>query len=229
MELFKMAKSESRKIAMKDGRIVEFGEKQRMDKSHSVTSSGSVAMQIDFDNGETVVVEVAPGSPVGMLALGHGLSQKLGDAAAGAETTEDAFEAVLEIAGRVANGEWKKASEFGTSGSAKGSSELVEALSRVLGKSKEIVRELLAKLDQADKLALRKTPAVATVIETLRLERGPTKTNKEQAARGTRCLGALHRGEVPQSAEAPPEGETAQEQSPKKSKGKKAQVEEAAM
>ena len=45
-----MAKTESRKILMNDGRVVEFGEKQRMDKNYGVTPEGLVFIQIDFDN-----------------------------------------------------------------------------------------------------------------------------------------------------------------------------------
>jgi hypothetical protein len=191
---------ESRSITMKDGRVVAFGTKQRMNKTHAVNAAGSVALSIDFDNGETVVVEVAPGSPVGLQALGHGLSQKLGDAAAGADSTEDAFESVLEIAGRIANGEWKKQAEAGTGGSAKGASELVEALSRVLGQTKENVRARLATLDQADKLALRKTPKVAAAIEALRLERGPSKADKDKAETGASLLSMMESGEMPAPA-----------------------------
>lgn len=190
----------ARKIEMKDGRTLEFGANQRMAKDYGVTEEGKVFCQIDFDNGESVRVEVDPSSEIGCIAAGHGLSQKLGDAAAGADKTEDAFEAVLEIASRVANGEWRKTKEAGEGGSAKGASELVEALVRVLTQPKEIVREMLAKLKQSDKMALRKTPAVAEAIEAIRAARGPSKAEKEKAAAGASLLAALASGQVPESA-----------------------------
>ena len=200
--------SENRTIEMKDGRKVEFSPTTKMKKDYGNCENGNVFCQIDFDNGETVRLEVDPLSPTGLQALGHGLGQKLGDAAAGAESTNDAFEAVLEVASRVANGEWTKTRAAGEGGSAKGASELVEALVKVLGQPKEIVRDMLAKLKQGDKLALRKTPAVVEAIEQLRVNRAPSKAEKEKAAAGAAMLEALKRGETPVSVpDAPPAAE----------------------
>lgn len=194
--------SENRTVDMKDGRKVTFGEKQKMAKDYGVTDGGQVFVQIDFDNGETVRLEIDPTSATGLQAAGHGLSQKLGDAASGADNTNDAFEAVLEVASRVANGEWTKNRSTGDGTSAKGASELVEALVKVLSQPKETVREMLSKLKQADKMALRKTPAVASVIEALRAARAPSKAEKEKEAAGASLLAALQAGQVPESAPA---------------------------
>lgn len=180
----------ARDIAMKDGRTVSFGEKQKMDKSHGSTDSGQVFVQIDFDNGETVRLELDPASDTGRLACGHGLSQKLGDSAAGADNTNDAFESILELAGRVAKGEWKKASTS-EGGSAKGASELVEALVKILSQPKDTVREMIGKLTQADKMALRKTPAVAEAIEAIKAARAPSKAESDKVAAGAALLDAL--------------------------------------
>ena len=178
-------------VAMNDGRTVAFGEKQSIAKDYGVTD-GTVWVQLDFSNGETVRLEVDPTSALGLQALGHGLSQKLGDAASGAENVSDAFEAVLEVASRLSNGEWTKARAAGEAGgSAKGASELVEALTKVLGQSKQVVRDMLAKLKQGDKLALRKTPAVAAVIEEMRSTRKPSTKAAEAAAAGAALLAAL--------------------------------------
>lgn len=192
--------SDSRTIAMKDGRSVAFGEKQKMNKSYGtveIDGTSHVFVQIDFDNGETVRLEIDPASATGLQAAGHGLSQKLGDAASGADSTDDAFEAVIEVASRVANGEWAKSRGTGDGTSAKGSSELVEAMVKVLGQSKEVVRGMLSQLKQADKMALRKTPAVAQVIESLRAARAPSKAETEKAAAGASLLAALQAGQVP--------------------------------
>jgi len=189
--------AEKRKIAMKDGRTVEFGENQKMIKDYGVRATGLVFCQIDFDNGETVVSEVDPTSPTGLAALGHGLSQKLGDSASGAENTNDAFESVLEVAARIAQGEWNKNRSTGDGTSAKGASELVEAMVIVLGKDKETVRAILAQLKQADKMGLRKTPKVAAAIERIRASRGPSKAEKEKAAANEALLANLQEGKLP--------------------------------
>lgn len=196
--------SEARTIQMKDGRTLSFGEKQKMSKDYGVTDAGLVYCQIDFDNGETVRLEIDPASPTGLQAAGHGLSQKLGDAASGADNTNDAFEAVLEVASRVSNGEWTKSRATGDGTSAKGASELVEALVKVLGQPKEAVRGMLANLKQADKMALRKTPAVAQVIEQIRAARAPSKAETEKANAGAGLLAALQAaaaGDAPDAAE----------------------------
>jgi hypothetical protein len=189
--------ADNRTIVMKDGRSLEFSPTTKMKKEYGTTDGGLVFVQLDFDNGETVRLEVNPTSAMGMQAAGHGLAQKLGDAAAGADSTNDAFEAVLEVASRVSNGEWTKARTAGEGGSAKGASELVEALTKVLNQPKEIVRSMLAKLKQGDKLALRKTPKVAEAIEALRANRAPSKAEQEKAAAGANLLAALEAGEVP--------------------------------
>jgi len=182
--------SDSRTVEMRDGRSVNFGEKQRMNKDYGVDGAGMVFCQIDFDNGETIRVEVNPSTPIGQSACGHGLSQKLGDTAAGADTTNDAFEAVLEVATRISNNEWNKGRAEG-GGSAKGASELVEALVVVLGKDKDTVRNMLVQLKQADKMALRKTPAIAAEIEKIKAARAPSKAEKDKAAVGADLLAAL--------------------------------------
>lgn len=196
--------SEARTVNMKDGRTLSFGEKQKMSKDYGVTDAGLVYCQIDFDTGETVRLEIDPTSPTGLQAAGHGLSQKLGDAASGADNTNDAFEAVLEVASRVSNGEWTKSRATGDGTSAKGASELVEALVKVLGQPKEAVRGMLANLKQADKMALRKTPAVAQVIEQIRAARAPSKAETEKANAGAGLLAALQAaaaGDAPDAAE----------------------------
>ena len=194
--------SESRKVEMQDGRTVEIGEKTRMKKEYGVADSGAVFCQIDFDNGETVRIEIDPHSETGKQALGHGLSQKLGDSAAGADSTQDAYEAVLELAARIAKGEWRKTATPGEGGSAKGASELVEALVAVLGQPKDVVRGMLAELKQADKMGLRKTPAVAQEIERLRAARGPSKAEQEKLAASNALIASLKEGIVPVRVEA---------------------------
>lgn len=179
----------SRTIKMNDGREVRFGEKTRMKKEYGVSNQGLIFCRIDFDNGESIEVLVDPNSEVGQQALGHGLSQKLGDAAAGAESTEDAFEAVIEVAKQISAGKWNKAREGG--GSAKGASDLVIALAEVLGKEKETVRNLLANMSAAEKAMLRKVPDVLAVIQRIKAARGPAMVNAEKAAQAAALFDAL--------------------------------------
>jgi hypothetical protein len=144
--------SKGRKILMDDGRELTFTEKGKIQKSYGV-KEGNVFALIDFDNSKSVEVLLPAGSlveiaaqtveggasttdaklaKVALDAMGHGMVQKLGDAAAGAESTDDAFEAILEVAKRLSAGEWSKTREGSSGGSAKGASELVQALEKYL-------------------------------------------------------------------------------------------------
>lgn len=184
--------SNSKIVTMTDGRQVEFGEKTKIKKDYWTDATTSlVHTRIDFSNGDTVTVVVDPTSEIGRAAVGHGISQKLGDAAAGAESVEDAVEAIVEVAKRIQAGEWNKTREGSGGGSAKGSSELVQALMVVLEKDKETVRTLMASLTAADKAALRKTPAIADEIEKIKAAKAPSKTEAERVAKGNDLLGAL--------------------------------------
>lgn len=179
-------------VTMTDGRQVEFGERSKMKKEYGFAEeTGLVWCRIDFANGETVQVEVDPASEIGKLICGHGLSQKLGDAAAGADSLEDAFESVLETAKRISNGEWTKTREGGGSAGAKGSSDLVQALVVVLGQEKEVVRNMLAGLTPGDKRALWRVPEVATEIEKIKAAKTPSKTAAEKASRAAKVLDSL--------------------------------------
>lgn len=196
----------SRMIKMDDGREVKFGEKTRLKKDYGVDeATGNTWCRIDFDNGKVIKVEVAPGSALLLQAAGHGLSQKLGDSAANAENTEDAFESILEVAARLNKGEWNKASD-GT-GSAKGASELVEAMSIYLNTTKEAVRDMMVNLSAGDKAALRKVPDVAKAIEQVRANRKPTKAEEDKIAKAADLLAKMKAGETPAgtpAAEATP-------------------------
>jgi hypothetical protein len=215
-----------RKITMDDGRELTFSEKSKIQKEYG-TDKGNVFARIDFDNGKTVTViayagnlaEIAAGdsdekaaATVALQAMGHGLVQKLGDAAAGAESTDDAFEAILEVANRFNKGEWNKNREGG-GGSAKGSSELVLAMTEYMQKqnpdtqiTKDTVRELLSNLSAGEKAALRKVPELAEIIERIKAERTPTAKDAAKVAAASALLAGLAKGELPKreaAAEAP--------------------------
>lgn len=219
-----------RKINMDDGRVVEFGEKTRMQKEYGIEDS-NVFARIDFDNGKVVKVlanagnlvelsrkdeaegataedaEIANSAKVTLQLIGHGMVQKLGDAAAGAESTDDALEAVLEVASRIAKGQFNKVREGG--GSAKGAGELVAAMHEYLAKdnaelSKDAVRDMLSKLSPQEKAGLRKVPEVAEIIEKLRAARKPSEAEQKKVAESAALLAALKEGKVPErKAEEP--------------------------
>lgn len=191
----------TRTISMVDGTTREFGEKQRLQKDSGVEGD-SVYCRMDFDNGNTFKLLVPAGSLIEMAktdpkaqialdALGHGLEQKLGDAAAGAESTEDAVESVVEVMKRLARGEWNKGRGEGGGGSAKGAGELVKALVAVLGKDLETVRTLVSALEPKEKSALRRAPQVAAEIERIRAAQKPSEADKAKEEAAAKLLESL--------------------------------------
>ena len=203
--------SKGRSIQMDDGRTIIFGEKTRLKKDYN-QKDGNMSCVLDFDNGKTIEVLMPLGNlpeiaadesnPLAGLAkvsiqlIGHGLSQKLGDAAAGADSVDDAYEAILEVAARLNKGEWSKAKGEG-GGSAKGSSELVQALVVVLGHDLNTIRQMMATLTAGEKMGLRRLEPVAAEIEKIRAARAPSKKDQAKADQAAALLNALKSGTVP--------------------------------
>lgn len=153
-------------VTMEDGRVVEFVGKRKILKSSELIDSELVTT-IDFANGKSVRF-VAPKSILAQLA-GHGAEQKLGDAAAGAEDLDDAFEAVQELATRLARGEWNVKRE---SSGASGASILVKALCKLYpNRTVEQIREFLSNKTHAEKMALRNSEKVRPIVEELEAAR----------------------------------------------------------
>jgi frataxin-like iron-binding protein CyaY len=142
------------------------------------TTVAGNTLTLSFANGEVLVVDATQLTPEIVLAATlHGLKQKLCDAAAisrnpetgRSATIEDKFAAVREVFDRITSddGTWNKTRE-GAGGNSGGL--LFRALCQIYkGKrTPEQITEFLAKLNDADKVALRKQPRVKTVIDELR-------------------------------------------------------------
>ena len=143
-------KTEYEKVGMRDGREVEFPGKRQVQKSVTVDeAAGTVSVRFDFRNGDTATISSheLPGETQ-LLALGHGLSQKCGDEAAGAKKIEDIVAAVTDMMGKLKKGEWRVPSTAGDSFS--GTHIVIQAICEATGKSVEQVKAFLqGKLDAA--------------------------------------------------------------------------------
>lgn len=143
------------------------------------TNVAGNTLTLTFANGEVLVVDTMQLTPeITLAAMLHGLKQKLCDAAAisrnpetgRSATVEDKFAAVREVFDRItsAEGTWNKTRESGSGGNSGGL--LFRALCQIYSgkRTPEQITEFLAKLNDADKAALRKQPRVKTVIDELR-------------------------------------------------------------
>lgn len=145
------------------------------------TSIDGNVLTLTFSHGETLRVDAdSLSSAIRSAAILHGLKQKLCDAAAisrnpetgRSATIEDKFTAVVEVFERITTGgTWNKTRESGSGGNSGGL--LFRALCQIYeGKRTPAqITEFLAKLNDADKAALRKQPRVKTVIDALRPEK----------------------------------------------------------
>lgn len=169
-------------VKMDDERVVDFPGKRRMVKESIFNADGSVAVRLDFVNGETRTFTIPPALMTKFAA--HGAEQKLGDEASGLEDVEDAILAIDELCERLSAGDWSIRRE--ASGLA-GTSVLARALVEVTGKSASEVKAFLATKSQAEKVAMRSNERVAPIIARLASE----KAKKGPAIDTTALLGEL--------------------------------------
>lgn len=137
-------------VEMTDGRSVEFVGKKRMDKE-VIIDGNEVSVRFDFKNGQTRTILAGTLDPsIQLQAIGHGLSQKIGDETAGEEDVDDMVVAVDSIIDRLGNGSWTAPRAAGSGDSFSGASIVIKALAEVTGKSAEDIKAFLqAKLDKA--------------------------------------------------------------------------------
>lgn len=139
MEATKPAKvkPEVLKVAMKDGREVDFVGKRKLLKE-TIIEGSTVTVRLDFRNGETLSWPI-PGTML-LRCAGHGAEQKLGDETASETDVDDMYLAVSDLMERLNKGEWTIKREGGGFG---GASVLVQALAEVTKKSVDEIKTFL--------------------------------------------------------------------------------------
>ena len=161
-------------VKMDDGRVVDFPGKRQILKSSVIDEqAGTVAVRLDFRNGETRLFTIP--SALLLQFAAHGAEQKLGDEIAGLKdpsggeaSIEDKVLTIDDLIDRLNKGEWNVRREG--SGMA-GASVLIRALVELRGKSVEEVKAFLSGKTHAEKLALREVPQVKAIIQRLEAEK----------------------------------------------------------
>lgn len=164
-------------VTLTDGRIVDFAGKRKLLKESILNADGTVAVRLDFRNGETRLFTI-PGNMLAKFAA-HGAEQKLGDEIAGLTDTEDCVLAVDELIDRLYNGEWGVKRE---SNGMAGTSVLVRALVEHTGKTVDAIKTFLAGKSQAEKVALRNNPKIKPIVERIEAEKASKKANVDTDA-----------------------------------------------
>ena len=147
-------------VTMADGRTVQFaGKKTLLKEVTTDAENGEVLVRFDFRNGQTrTIVGSTLSNEITLRALGHGLSQKVGDECASIDEVDDMVVAVDEMIARLQAGEWAARREAGDSFN--GASIVVKAVAEASGKTVEFVKNFLQKkIDDAAKAGQKLTRA----------------------------------------------------------------------
>jgi len=128
---------------------VDFPGKRKLNVE-SVEQDGTIALRLDFRNGETRT-NVLPKDLL-YKAAAHGIEQKTRDEAAGESDIDDYVLVIDDLWARLAKGEWNMKRE---AGGMSGTSVLIRALVEYTGKSLEEIKAGLVGVSQAEKMALR--------------------------------------------------------------------------
>jgi hypothetical protein len=144
----------------------------------ATTSTDTMSLTLTFSNGETIVLTTAQiSTDIANQAMLHGLKQKLVDAAAisrnpdtgRSATVDDKYNAVREVYDRLLSGQWNKSRGEGSSTSG---GLLFRALCQMYAdKTPDAIKAFLDKKTPTEKAALRATPKIAAIIETIRAEK----------------------------------------------------------
>lgn len=189
----------SETIKMSDGRDVTFnGKSRRMLKEPAFDENGKLlGVRFDFrfevseDYPENTILVPVPGNEDTVTIkektvrlvdayTAYGISQKLGDAAAGPAGRDafDMFEDVREMMDQVNGGDWRERREgSGLAGASILFRALVES-GKVTGKTPEDARALLKSVDAKTKAAMRVSPKLKPIVDRLEAEKAAKSAAK---------------------------------------------------
>lgn len=153
--------------------------------SVSVSDDNTLTFAV-VDCGEFSIIPDQLAETIRNRALRHGIVQKISDAAAMVKgaTPSDKFAAMKSVADRLAEGEWSRRTGEGATAVAgiiyRAFREFVETSAKAAKKpipADDAIRAVYDAKSRADQLALRTVPAIATIIERMKSERGSTATS----------------------------------------------------
>lgn len=145
-------------------------------KAKKVPREDSNGIDFNFTHGEVLECTIENLSPeIQRHLMIHGLSQKVGDSYAGVDTPEECFEVASDMYRRLTEGDWK---QVRAASSTPRTSQLLEAIVRVTGRSTEEVQIMLDSKSDDEKKAIRKNAQVGAAIAQIQAERAAEKAAK---------------------------------------------------
>ena len=164
-------------VKMSDGRMVDFVGKRKLLKE-TIIDGSNVSIRLDFRNGETRLFDIS-NSPHFLRFAGHGAEQKYGDETAGTDDVDDMTLDVDALHERLQSGDWTTKREGGGMG---GTSVLMKALMELSGKTVEQVKAFLTGKSQAEKMALRSSSQLKSIVDRLEAEKMSKAAKVDTAA-----------------------------------------------
>lgn len=171
------------KVAMQDGREVEFPQETKAkkafvyaakdggtltdDKEKAANPAAPVGVRWDFVNGHTRTILLTELTNLTAVLGCHGLSQKGGDEYASEKDVDDAVLAFDDLMDRLKKGEWSEKREGGFGGA----SVLAKAICEAFGKTMEETRAFLRELSPQEKAGLRASPELKAIVDRLEAEK----------------------------------------------------------
>lgn len=145
---------------------------------HRAPQPDTKIVRVKFANGQRVDVVLASlPANIATIASAHGISQKVGDAYAGAEGDVDVAHGLAEaMANRLNSGEWNLKGEGGAS-----STMLAQALAEAAGRTLAEAIEKLANMSKEEKADLRKHAQINVILTRMTAERERLKALKAAA------------------------------------------------
>lgn len=151
--------------------------RNKMAKKIPDESAGKITFE--FTDGRTLSMSVSElTDELKTRAAMHGVSQKVGDSYAGAESVDEAYDAANSTIEALKKGEWstRVAGEGGVRGTM-----LVEALYRATkheGRTMDDCEALVADMDETQKKGIRLLPAIKAQLDAIAAERAMERAEK---------------------------------------------------
>lgn len=161
----------------------------KIKKASKTVAEDFSAVTFTFADGRALTVEmIGLNDELRRRGLVHGISQKVGDSYASAETIDEAYEAAADVVESLGRGEWSSRTVGGGAGKP---TILIEALFRIIqaeGKTLQDATDLINEMSDEQREGLRRLAPIVAAVDAIKLERLSEKAKKSAAATAGQTL-----------------------------------------
>lgn len=161
-------------VTMKDGRVLEFTERQKC-----VTEEDESGLRLNFKTGDFLEVKFQELEPLKQRFFVHGVRQKYQDEFASAKDPGDAFEWVSDMHSRLVKGDWREPAQ---GGGVSGAGLLVQAMMELHDMTRDAVKEFLKDKSRKEQEILRDYGPIKAKIDEIKARKPQRDTSAEAQA-----------------------------------------------